>query len=182
MENIIHTITLTEEAIINAKGKKNSRHCVPVIGYSLNGGELLRFSSIYDAAKFIGADHAYLGKCINSERRCKGYKFFHANTMEAHVDEMIEFFNKNAKRNAQNEEDAAKWREQEAEKEAVRKAEEKRQQTIEKARVKVERLQIEVERKYNLYLAAMSKLEKAAFELKTLEDNNGNTTEMEDVA
>ena len=180
MENI-HTITITEEAVINAKGKKNSRHCIPVIGYSLKGGELLRFSSIYDAAKFIGADHAYLGKCINSEKRCKGYKFFHASTMEAHVDEMIEFFNKNAKQNAQNEQDAAKWREQEAEKEKIRKVEEKRQQAIEKARAKVDRLQLEVERKYALYTAAMAKLENAAWELKDLEENN-NAMEMEDVA
>ena len=182
MENIIHTITITEEAIINAKGKKNSRHTIPVVGYSLKGDEILRESSIEDAARVIGAHPNYLSQCIIGKRKCKGWIVFPAKELESRADEMIEVFCRKAKRNAKDIEDAEKWRAQEAEKEAVRKAEEKRQQTIEKARAKVKRLQIEVERKYNLYLAAMSKLEDAAFELKELEENSNSVTEMEDVA
>lgn len=195
MENI-HIITITEEAIINAKGKKNSRHTIPVIGYKLDGTEVLRESSIEDAAHAIGAHPQYLGKCIINGSTCKGYKFIRADTMEANVDDMIDFFGKIAKRNAKDAKDAAKWREQEAAKEAARMAEEKRladiakaeedrKKAIEKARAKVDRLSMEVERKYELYLAALEKHKNAAFELKELEDNanaNNSTTEMEEAA
>ena len=193
MENI-HTITITEEAIINAKGKKNSRHTIPVIGYSLKGNEILRESSIEDAAHIIGAHPNYLSQCIIGKRKCKGWIVFPAKDMESRVDEMIEVFCNKAKKNANDAEDAAKWREQENAKEMARKAEEKRladiaraeeahRKAIEKAQAKVERLQLEVERKYNLWQESMNKLENAAMELKKLESNeNENTTEMEAVA
>lgn len=192
MENI-HTITINEKGTINANGKKNSGHTIPVIGFSLKGNtEVLKFSSIDDAAKYIGTSPAYLSKCILSEKRCKGYKFFHAKKVASHVDEMIEFINSNAKRNAKDAEDAAKWREQEDAKLAARLAEEKRladiakaeeehRKAIEKAKAKVDRLTMEVERKYAMYNEALNKLQDAAFELKALEDNE-NATEMEAVA
>ena len=73
-----YTVIIADEAAINAKGKKNSKHCISVIGWPVNGGEILKFSSIEDAAKYIGADYAYLSKCINADKRCKGYRFCHA--------------------------------------------------------------------------------------------------------
>lgn len=197
MENI-HTITINEEAIINANGKKHSRHCIPVIGWPVNGGGLLRFSSIEDAAAYIGAHKTYLSQCINAEppRNCKGYRFCHAKSVDVYIDEIINAVNHDAKRNQKNAEDAAKWREQENAKEmarkaeearlaAIAKAEEDRRKAIEKARAKVNRLSDEVDRKYELYLAALEKHKNAAFELKELEDNangNNNATEMEEAA
>lgn len=195
MENI-HTITIVEEAVINANGKKNSKHCIPCFGWPVNGGEIMKFSSIEDAAKFIGADYAYLSKCINADKRCKGYRFCHAKKVASYMDEIINASNYNARQNAKNAEDAAKWREQEKAKEAARKAEEKRLAEIvkaeerarkEKARKQkaIERLQTKIKQSldkesniWNKYYETIEETDKYKKELEALI----NEMEMEEVA
>ena len=191
-----HNITIIEEATINAKGKKNSNHTTPVVGWRVDGSEVVEFSSIEDAAATIKANKSYLGQCIIHERRCKGWRFCKAKDVATYFSEIVGAVRYNTVNKEKDAEDAAKWREQEKAKEAARKAEEKRLAEIVKAEERarkekakkqkaIERLQTKIKRSldkesniWNKYYETIEETDKYKKELEALI----NEMEMEEVA
>lgn len=177
-------IIITNEATVNTNGKRAHHSCKPVV--RREDGQV--WNSCLDAAEAVGVTQSTMSACCTGKiKAIKGNHYFYLSKRDEYMDSLLA----RIRELSAVEEDAAKWRAQEAEKEAIRKAEEKRladiakaeeahRKAVEKAKAKVDRLTMEVERKYNLYLAAMEKLQAAAWALKDLEDENA--TEMEAVA
>ena len=125
------TIIMQNEAIIRAEGTKNSNHCKPTMMWSVNGDPDIRFfTSIEDAAKEIKTNQSYLSRCITNKKACKGYRVCPLSQANEYLGEMAISINSKASKDS---EDARKWREYQAEQEALRIAEEKRQAEIRKA-------------------------------------------------
>lgn len=125
------TIIMQNEATIRAEGAKNSNHCKPTFMWSVNGDPNVRFfTSIEDAAKEIKTDKSYLSRCIINKKVCKGYRVCLLSQANEYLGEMAISINSKASKDS---EDARKWREYQAEQEALRIAEEKRQAEIRKA-------------------------------------------------
>ena len=118
-------INIQNEANINAKGKMNSKHCKPVI--CLETGEV--FTSVIDAAEAIGAHQTNLSQHLNGKlRHVKGKHFCYL----SRVNESLNAIVTRLRETAAIEEDAKRWQAYQAEQEAIRKAEEKRQAEIAK--------------------------------------------------
>ena len=125
------TIIMQNEATIRADGEKNSNHCKPTLMWSVNGNPNIRFfTSIEDAAKEIQTNPSYLSRCITNEKACKGYRVCLISKANEYLGEMAVSINSKASKDS---EDARKWREYQAEQEALRIAEEKRQAEARKA-------------------------------------------------
>lgn len=125
------TIIMQNEATIRAEGAKNSNHCKPTFMWSVNGDPNVRFfTSIEDAAKEIKTDKSYLSRCITNKKACKGYRVCLLSQANEYLGEMAISINSKASKDS---EDARKWREYQAEQEALRIAEEKRQAEARKA-------------------------------------------------
>lgn len=190
MKNTI--ITLTHEANIQTNGTRTSKNCKAVL--CIDTGEV--YNSCADAAEAAGVHWTQMSAvCLGKVKTTKGKRYCYMNQRDEYMNVVLA----RIRELSAMEEKAKLWDAQQAEIEKARKAEEKRlaeiakaeeearlaeakrQKAIEKAKAKVDRLTMEVERKHDLYLAAMTKLENAAWELKDLEENN-NAMEMEDVA
>lgn len=125
-------ITIQNKAVINAEGEFNSNHCKPVVCIKVDGSEFRFFSSRTDAANSLGIDANYISRCVTNNIPCKGWMIRDARETATLLGEMSEVINGTAK-------DAQKWRAQEAEKEKIRLAKEKRESDIAKAKAKVAR-------------------------------------------
>lgn len=120
-----HEIILNNKATYEAIGEHNSNHCKPVFN-----DEGKRFSSVIDAAKYAGVTPGTMcghlrGKC----RTCNGHVYFYVNKRDESFDLIMSRLSEvsaEMERRKADEDDARKWREYQAEQEAIRKAEEKR--------------------------------------------------------
>lgn len=122
-------IIITNKSEIPAEGTLHSNHCKSVACYKTDGSELRIFSSVRDAADKLGINPSYISTCMNDRRVCKGYKIVSAREIHIILEDIVHGYNANAN-------DARKWQQQEAEKEAVRKAEELRIANIAKLEAK----------------------------------------------
>ena len=158
-------IIITNEATIEAEGNFNSKHCTPVTVFSVKDGTIKNFSSILDAAADFGTHHSYISHCLNRKKIYKGCKIIRTKELPMYIGEIAAITNKSA-------EDARKWQEQEAEKERIRLAEEKRQNDIKKLRTKISKLETEITKCSNAYRTLVDEYNTAKEELAMLENGD----------
>ena len=141
-------ITIQNEATIKASGKLSTGRCKPIV--CIETGEV--FTSMTDAAETYGVHIVNISNTVRGvQRTCKGKHFCYLSQSLEHLDPIMERL-----RNASAmEEDARRWREYQAEQEAIRIAEERR---IEEERKAEERKQAEIEKLQNRYLNLIDKL------------------------
>lgn len=124
------TVNIQNKATIQAEGKLNSAHCKPVI--CIDDGRT--FTSVTDAAEQIGvAVGTMCGHLQGRYKSCNGYHLCYLSEVTENLDSIVTHLRKTSK----DSEDARKWREYQAEQEALRKAEELRQAKIAKLRERV---------------------------------------------
>lgn len=158
----MNEIIITNEATIEAEGKRNSKHCTPVTAFSLKNGTIKNFSSIMDAAEDFGTHHSYISFCLNRKKICKGYKIIRTKELPVYIGEIASIMNKSA-------EDARKWQKQEAEMEEIRKAEEKRQNEIQKKKDYLVKLDAEIAKCSEKYRALVDEYHTTKEELAMME-------------
>lgn len=127
-------IIINEKAVINANGNLSGGHCVPVI--CLNDGG--RFTSVTDAAEHAGVTAQYMCNHLKGKTRtCKGKRYCYLYQLAEKADVLMDRLSQVSAM----EEDARRWREHQAEQEAIRLAEERR---LEEERRAEERKQAEI--------------------------------------
>lgn len=169
-------IIINNEAMVNAKGKFNSKHCTPIMLLKADGSELHSFTSVWDAAEALTINPGYISTCMNNGSLCKGYIVFKTKDAPAYIDKIMHCFNANAG-------DAKQYKRIKAEEEAARMAEERRLEeerriieayakAVAKAEAKVTKYAADCA-KYQLKLnEAMTALDEANKELEALLDNS----------
>lgn len=157
-------INIQNEANIKAEGKLNSRHCKPVI--CIETGEV--FTSVTDAAEKIGVSVQNMSNHMNGRNRTiHGKRYCYLSRVTENLDSIVT----RLRETAAVEEDAKRWKAYQAEQEAIRKAEEKRQAEIAKAAEKVAKLTAsaqDLEAKWHKVMAELTEAEKA---FEALQDN-----------
>ena len=180
-----HEIILNNKATYEAIGELNSGHCRPVAN-----DEGKKFTSVTDAAKYAGVTTSCMCNHLKpgGYRTCKGHVYFYIDKRDESFDLVMNRLgevNAEVERRKADEEDARKWREYQAEQEAIRKAEEKRiederkakekyEADVAKAKAKIERRKAICERLQSQLLEAEKRLMEAEREYEDLvgyEDN-----------
>ena len=157
------TINMQHEANIQAEGKLSGRKCKPVI--CLETGEV--FSSMTDAAEYTEVTTATMSNHLTGRyRSVKGKHYCYLSRVSESLDTILA----RLRETAAIEEDAKKWKVYEAEQEAKRVAEQKRQEAIAKAKEKVARAQGIHDTLAAKYREALNTLAQAQRELEALED------------
>ena len=157
------TINMQHEANIQAEGKLSGRKCKPVI--CLETGEV--FSSMTDAAEYTEVTTATMSNHLTGRyRSVKGKHYCYLSRVSESLDTILT----RLRETAAIEEDAKKWKAYEAEQEAKRIAEQKRQEAIAKAKEKVARAQGIHDTLAAKYREALNTLAQAQRELEVLED------------
>lgn len=157
------TINMQHEANIQAEGELSGRKCKSVI--CLETGEV--FSSITDAAEKENLHPAGLSACLVGKQRTFGGKHW---CYLSRVNESLDAIVTRLREANADVEAAQKWRAYEAEQEAKRIAEQKRQDAIAKAKEKVERAQGIHDTLAAKYREALNTLAQAQRELAALEN------------
>ena len=157
------TINMQHEANIQAEGKQNDRKCKHVI--CLETGEV--FSSMTDAAEYTEVTTATMSNHLTGRyRSVKGKHYCYLSRVSESLDTILA----RLRETAAIEEDAKRWKAYEAEQEAKRIAEQKRQEAIAKAKEKVARAQGIHDTLAAKYREALNTLAQAQRELEALED------------
>lgn len=157
------TINMQHEANIQAEGKLSGRKCKPVI--CLETGEV--FSSMTDAAEYTEVTTATMSNHLTGRyRSVKGKHYCYLSRVSESLDTILA----RLRETAAIEEDAKRWKAYEAEQEAKRIAEQKRQEAIAKAKEKVARAQGIHDTLAAKYREALNTLAQAQRELEALED------------
>ena len=138
-------INIQNEANVNAEGK-HVHHCSkPII--CIETGEV--FVSITDAAEKAGVHLSTISGCLRG--KCRSVKGKHYCYMSRSV-ESLDAIVTRLRETSSMEEDARKWREYQAEQEAIRKAEQKRIDDERKAKeeheAKISKAAARIERRY----------------------------------
>lgn len=130
-------IILSNESTYEAIGELNSGHCRPVAN-----DEGKKFTSVTDAARYADVTVQNMWNHLNGNNRtCKGHVYFYIDKRDESFDRVMNRLSEvsaEAERRKADEEDARKWREYQAEQEAIRKAEEKRIEDERKAKEEYE--------------------------------------------
>ena len=156
------TINMQHEANIQAEGKLSGRKCKPVI--CLETGEV--FSSMTDAAEYTEVTTATMSNHLTGRyRSVKGKHYCYLSRVSESLDTILA----RLRETAAIEEDAKRWKAYEAEQEAKRIAEQKRQEAIAKAKEKVARAQGIHDTLAAKYREALNTLAQAQRELEALE-------------
>lgn len=158
-------ITITNKATIAAEGKLNSKHCQPVVCFSKKYGIIRSFSSVADAAEILDINANYISTCMSEKKLCKGYRICRTRDVPMYIDELAEIANNNAT-------DAHKWQEQEAEKERIRLAEEKRRNDIANLKKKIAKLDADIIKCSDKYRSLVDEYNDATMELEALLDES----------
>ena len=165
-------INIQNESNIKAEGKLNSKKCKPVI--CIDTGEV--FTSCTDAAESAGVAQSVISACcLGKIRTANGKRYCYLSRVIENLDPIVT----RLRETAAVEEDAKRWKAYQAEQEAIRKAEEKRQAEIAKAQDKVNRraeICKRLEAQWNEAMASLMEAEKA------LEALTGNETANESEA
>lgn len=157
------TINMQHEANVQAEGKLNSKHCKPII--CIETGEV--FSSVTDAAECAEVTMTMMsGHLGGYYRSVKGKHYCYL----SRVNESLNTILTRLRETSAIEEDAKKWKAYEAEQEAKRIAEQKRQEVIAKAKEKVARAQEIYDTLTAKCREAADTLMRAQMELEALED------------
>lgn len=183
-------INIQNEANINAEGKLSCHRCKPVI--CLETGDV--FTSITDAAEHAGVHKTHMSHHLCGQiRSVKGKHYCYLSRATESLDAIVT----RLRETSAMEEDARKWREYQAEQEAIRKAEEKRiaderkakemyEANVQKAINKIERRSKMCDRIHNQYNEAIARLMEAEKEYEALTGNSyvksTNTEKEEEVA
>ena len=157
------TINMQHEANIQAEGKLSGRKCKPVI--CLETGEV--FSSMTDAAEYTEVTTATMSNHLTGRYRSVRGKHY---CYLSRVNESLDTILARLRETAAIEEDAKKWKAYEAEQDAKRIAEQKRQEAIAKAKEKVARAQGIHDTLAAKYREALNTLVQAQRELEALEN------------
>ena len=148
---------------MQAEGKLSGRKCKPVI--CLETGEV--FSSMTDAAEYTEVTTATMSNHLTGRyRSVKGKHYCYLSRVSESLDTILA----RLRETAAIEEDAKRWKAYEAEQEAKRIAEQKRQEAIAKAKEKVARAQGIHDTLAAKYREALNTLAQAQRELEALED------------
>lgn len=176
----------TKAVYINAEGKPHG-NCKRL--KCTNGKD---YNSFREAMIDFNASYTSIRNAVKNGTVYKGHRF----ALESEKDKCISMMQEQLTENETLKAKAAAWDAYQAELEAARKAEEKRlaeiakaeeearkaeakrQKEKEKTKARVERLRLQVERKYNLYHEALNQLNNAEIALEAFDDE----MEMEDVA
>ena len=160
-------INIQHEANIKAEGKLNSGNCDAVI--ILENG--MTFTSQTDLAEYLGVTPAAVSATIcGRQRTCKGYHLVSVARLADGMDVLLTRLRETAAVEA----DAKKWQAHQAEQEAIRKAEEKRQAEIAKLQAKLANLNEkcnEYETKWHNTIDAIVAVEKELEALGVVVDN-----------
>lgn len=148
-------IIITNKSEIPAEGVLHSNHCKSVACYKTDGSELRIFSSVQDTADTLGINPGYISTCMNDRKVCKGYKIVPAREIGLILSDIVQGYNSNAI-------DARKWRQQEAEQEEARKAEEHRLANI----AKLEAKEAAMNEKYLKLFEDLTEVRRELMELK----------------
>lgn len=140
-------INIQNEANINATGKLNCHRCKPVI--CIETGDV--FTSVADAAAHVGVNQGNMSQHLRGKlRTIKGKHFCYMSRATESLDAIVT----RLRETSTMEEDARKWREYQAEQEAIRKAEEKRIADERKAKemyeASVQKALNKIERRYKM--------------------------------
>lgn len=166
------TINIQNEANINAKGTRTNRCTKPII--CVETGEV--FTSVTDAAEFAGVALNNMSAHLTGRvRQIKGKHYCYLSRSIESLDAVMH----RLRETSAMEEDARKWREYQAEQEAIRKAEEKRiaderrakeeyEASVEKAKAKIERRLAMCERQRQQLIEAEKRLMDAEKEYEAL--------------
>ena len=161
-------INIQNEADIKAEGQFTSKRCKPVI--CVDNGKV--FTSMLDAADYAGvANPSMVAHLQGKTRTCGGKHFCYLSRVTENLDAIVTRLRETAAVEA----DAKKWREYQAEQEAIRKAEEKRAEDIAKAEALVAKLQeesIKYREKMNEAMNALNEAEIALEALRNVNESN----------
>ena len=164
-------VNIQNEANIKAKGDHTQKNAKAVI--CIDTGEV--YTSALDAAEKIGVHHTTISAvCTGKIQTCKGKHYCYLSRVTESLDSIVT----RLRETAAVEEDAKRWKAYQAEQEAIRKAEEKRQSDITKARDNVARLNEATEKYRAMLNNAMNELVAAEQYLESLVGNENNNKEM----
>ena len=162
------TLNIHNETNINAKGTHTQKCCKPVI--CIDTGVV--FSSVTDAAESIGSSIHSISNCIRGKQKTvKGMRFCLLSKATENLGEITAQITKLSA----DAEDARRWREYQAEQDAIRRAEEERVFRQRQLEEKLERRNTRVEALQEQLRQAIERRDETARELTEL-------NEMEEVA
>lgn len=158
-------IIINQQATFNANGYHTRRAHKPVI--NLDTGD--KYASATDAAEALGCTvYNVSACCIGKTRTCKGFHLAYVAHASQNVDALAERIKTLTTQQTELERKAALWEAHEAEREAIRKAEEEYANALAKAEAKVERRQRIYDRKMDDVRHSFVRLEEAKRELAEL--------------
>jgi hypothetical protein len=167
---IMKKINIQNEANIKAKGEHTQKNAKAVI--CIETGEV--FTSTTDAAASAGVHVTTMSAvCLGKIRTANGKRYCYLSRVTESLDSIVT----RLRETAAVEEDAKRWKAYQAEQEAIRKAEEKRQAEIAKAREKVAQLNEEARKYEEMWRKTMGDLVEAEQHLESLVGNENNSKE-----
>ena len=145
-----------------ANGGGRNGNCKPVMCTSGKYKGTV-YASMIDAAEITGLCISNISDAVRGKRKTAGGMTW---CLVSDIQNNVSIISEQLQQDA---EDARKWREYQAEQERIRKAEEKRQATLEKAKAKVVHLEELYDKKYKAMEEVYTRLNDAKIELEVLE-------------